>query len=118
MILKCWMSILGSIKTEDGSFLKVEPYPCPNAMQCSLFFPKAMFKQETTRMTKEGLITDADPLGPDKVLQYLRDRCHHPQKHKIMMHVASLNADGVIIPPNVLRLIDHYASKLEEDKKK
>lgn len=113
-MLRCWMSVLGPIKTKDGSFLKVKALPCPNAMECILYLGEVTFKKETTRITGEGLLTDADPLGPDKMLRYLSVKCKHPQKHNIMLHIASLEPVGVLIPHHMLKLMSRYAKMLEE----
>lgn len=106
--MRCFMSIAGPIKTKDGTFIKIKPYNCSISLECALHLSKVLMKEETERMTEKGLLTDADPLGPDKMLKYLTSKCNHPQKHQIMKHITSLEPYGILIPHDVLRLIDRF----------
>jgi len=98
------MCKMGKIEMEDGSILKVQPYNCLHARRCLDYFSTVC--TGTERMTRLGLLTDPNPAGPDLMLKFLRAWCHHPQKHKICVHIASLPAVGILIPNQILQFIE------------
>jgi len=99
-MVRCWMSRMGKIETENGSTLKVKPFKCPYARACFDYFSRVFTKGE--RITKLGLLMDPNPTGPDLMLKFLRATCPHPQKHEICMHIASLPPVGVLIPNHII----------------
>lgn len=103
-MIKCWMSKIGKIETENGSTLKVKTFKCPHALTCLDYFSTVVTQNE--KMTRLGMLMDPNPVGPDLMLKFLRARCHHPQKHRICMHIASLPAVGILVPNHILDLIE------------
>lgn len=103
-MVTCWMSKIGKTEMEDGSTLKVKPFKCPHALTCLDYFSRVNTQNE--KMTELGLLMDPNPVGPDLMLEFLRARCYHPQKHKIAIHIASMSPVGILIPNHVLSLIE------------
>jgi len=104
-MVTCWMSKMGKVETENGSILKLLPYDCPRASKCLNYSSTVYTGRE--RMTKLGLLMEPNVAGPDLMLKFLRAWCHHPQKHEICMHIASLPVVDILIPNQVLSLIEN-----------
>lgn len=107
----CWMYFINrsqGIKIMDGSYMRLKPYRCPYSLGCMNYFSKSIFREETARITESGLLTDANPFGTDLVLAWLHKWCKHPERKKILSHIESLPPMGVLIPNDVLRLIQDY----------
>lgn len=121
MIGPCWVAFATrgkGIKTVNGSYMKLKPYTCPFTWECVDHFGKTVFLQETARLTEQGLITDANPLGIDQILEWLDKHCSHPEKQLILKHIASLPPLGVVIPSHILKLIDKHVSVPENIEEK
>lgn len=73
-----------------------------------------MFKSQ--KLTEQGLMAAPNPRGPDLVLKYLSAKCHHPQKAEIKKHIASLGTVGVLIPTDLLGMIDKVAETMKSGK--
>jgi len=102
------MSKIGKIETENGSTLKVKPCKCPYTLTCLNYFSEVFTKPE--RMIELGLLMDPNPAGPDLMVKFLRARCHHPQKHRICMHIASLPVVGILVPNHILDFIERVVA--------
>lgn len=108
-MVQCWMSKIGTIEMEDGSTLKVKPFDCPHALTCLDYFSRVVTQNE--KMTSLGLLMEANPVGPDLMLRFLSARCHHSQKHRMAIHIASMSPVGILIPFHVLSLIEKVVVK-------
>ena len=113
----CWMAFSSQrepVKTVDGSYMKLKPFTCPHAWEYINHFSATLFLKQTRRLTKQGLVTDPNPLGTDQILKWLGKKCNHSEKRKILAHVASLKPLGVVIPWPMLRLIDKVCEALSK----
>jgi len=108
----CWIarfSRLEPFKAADGSIIKLKPHSCLHTWECFNRLSQSLFLEETTRLTELGLVTDPNPLGVDRVLEWLGKRCSHPEKRRILAFIAELEPLAVVIPWPVLRLIEEHA---------
>jgi len=113
----CWISFFSQrepIRTANGSYMKLKPYNCLHAWECVNRFSKTLHPEKTYRITELGLLTDPNPLGIDQILEWLGKRCNHPEKRKILSHIASLEPLGVVIPWDVLALIENHAQRVTQ----